>query len=160
MSEKSARFWESVPLAQMSDAQWESLCDGCGRCCLHKLQDDFSETIHYTAVACRLLDPQSCRCTHYPQRAELVPDCIVLAREHSGDYHWLPDTCAYRLLDEGRALYDWHPLLSGDPNSVHEAGISVRGRTVAEDGVHDDDLEEFVVDWIAPIPPAGTNTRS
>jgi uncharacterized cysteine cluster protein YcgN (CxxCxxCC family) len=146
-------FWETTPLAQMSAEQWESLCDGCARCCLHKLQDEYSGVVHYTAVACRLLDTHSCRCTRYPERAGLVRDCIVLDRQQSGSLHWLPDTCAYRLLDEGKALPDWHPLVSGDPDSVHSAGISVRDRVISEVGVHEDDLEEFIVRWITPCPP-------
>jgi uncharacterized cysteine cluster protein YcgN (CxxCxxCC family) len=144
------RFWEQVPLRDMSREQWESLCDGCGRCCLHKLEDEYSRNIYYTAVACRLLDPQQCRCTRYGERKELVPECIVLSPEHLGSLSWLPDTCAYRLLDEGRPLHDWHPLVSGDPDSVHDAGISVRGRTLSEEHVHEDDYEECVVKWISP----------
>lgn len=132
----------------MSQTQWESLCDGCGRCCLHKLHDVDTDEILYTAVACRLLDPRSCRCKNYLQRQKLIPDCVVLDRSHIGDMSWLPETCAYRRLDEGNTLADWHPLISGDPDSVHRAGISVRGRTVSEEGVHDDDFEEYLISWV------------
>ena len=147
MTEK-ARFWETTALADMNREQWESLCDGCARCCLHKLQDAYTGDIHYTSVACKLLDSERCQCTHYEDRQRLVPDCLVLVPQQSGSFDWLPDTCAYRLLDEGRKLHSWHPLVSGDPESVHEAGISVRGRTVAEEGVHDDDLESFIIRWV------------
>lgn len=154
---QSDRFWEGTPLCDMSREQWEALCDGCGRCCLHKLQDDFSGRIYYTAVACRLLDSELCRCTDYANREAEVPDCVVLDASHCGRMGWLPATCAYRLLDEGRSLADWHPLVSGRPETVREAGISVAGRTVSEVHVHEDDVEEFVVRWIeptdAPSPP-------
>lgn len=148
-------FWETTPLHAMSQAQWESLCDGCARCCLHKLQDDYSETIYYTSIACRLLDHDTCRCTRYTERQQLIPDCVVLKPEHAGSLDWLPDTCAYRLLDEGKPLPEWHPLKSGDPDSVHRAGMSVRGRIVAEEGVHEDDEEEFIIRWISPTRYSG-----
>jgi uncharacterized cysteine cluster protein YcgN (CxxCxxCC family) len=135
----------------MSAAQWEALCDGCGRCCLHKLEDADTGDIHTTAVACRLLDHHSCRCGDYPNRQQQVPGCAVLTPEDVGSLRWLPPTCAYRLLDEGKPLPDWHPLVSGDAESVHRAGISVRGRVVAEEAVHEDDLEDFIVDWIPVV---------
>ncbi len=141
-------FWERKSLHEMTRAEWESLCDGCARCCLHKLEDADTGEVHYTAVACRLLKDSNCRCRDYKRRKELVPDCVVLTPAHSGDMNWLPETCAYRLLDEGKALYDWHPLISGDPRSVHRAGISVRGRTVPEDAVHEDDIENYIIDWV------------
>jgi len=141
-------FWERKTLGEMSRAEWESLCDGCARCCLHKLEDADTGEIFYTSVACRLLSDRSCRCTRYAERKKLVPDCVVLTPAHAGDLDWLPETCAYRLVDEGRPLFEWHPLISGDPQSVHRAGISVRGRTVAEDAVHEDDIENFIVDWV------------
>ena len=153
MSSEEAAFWESIPLSQMSDEQWESLCDGCARCCLHKLQDEYSETVHYTAVACRLLDGDDCRCTRYPERQQLVADCVVLRPADAASFYWLPDTCAYRLLAEGRALPDWHPLVSGNPHSVHAAGVSVRGRVIPAQHVHEDDLEEFVITWVPPNQP-------
>ena len=141
-------FWATTPLREMSEAQWESLCDGCARCCLHKLEDADTGEVHYTSVACRLLDARSCRCRHYADRQRRVPDCVVLSPGDTGQLDWLPDTCAYRILDEGRPLPDWHPLVSGDPESVHRAGISVRGRTVPETHVHEDDYEDMIVSWV------------
>ncbi|MCX2980659.1 YcgN family cysteine cluster protein [Halieaceae bacterium IMCC14734] len=141
-------FWETTPLDQMSRKQWESLCDGCARCCLTKIQNDFTEDIYYTNVACHLLDESSCRCTRYTERQQLVPDCVVLASDQLGKFTWLPDTCAYRLLDEGKPLPQWHPLISGDSDSVHAAGMSVRGRTIAEDSVNEDKIEDFIIHWI------------
>jgi uncharacterized protein len=125
-------FWKTIPLAQMTRAQWESLCDGCGRCCLHKLRDDDTGALHHTEVACRLLDRATARCTDYANRKARVPDCIKLTPRRLGQLDWLPPTCAYRLLAEGRDLPTWHPLRSGDPESVVHAGVSVRDRSVAE----------------------------
>lgn len=143
-----AAFWEVKKLDQMSASEWESLCDGCGKCCLHKLEDEDNGDIHYTNVACRYLDGDNCRCQAYAERQRLVPDCIVLRPEDVSEFHWLPDTCAYRLLAEGNPLPDWHPLRSGDPASVHRAGISARGRTVSEAEVAEDDWEECIVHWV------------
>lgn len=141
------RFWETKSLAEMSREEWEALCDGCGRCCLAKLEDEETGSLHYTNVACRLLDTTSCRCTSYAQRTTLVADCIALSPGDDETLAWMPVSCAYRTLHEGRPLPAWHPLLSGDPASVHAAGISVRGRCVSETLV-DDDLEFHLVDWI------------
>ena len=132
----------------MTDAEWESLCDGCARCCLHKLEDADSGMIHYTAVHCRLLNQKRCRCRDYDRRLERVPDCIDLRPENMEEMHWLPATCAYRLLYEGKPLYDWHPLVSGSPDSVHEAGISIRGRVLSEEFVHPDSFEEHIIHWV------------
>lgn len=143
-----AAFWEVKTLEQMSATEWESLCDGCGKCCLHKLEDEDNGDIHYTNVACRYLDDDNCRCQAYAERQRLVPDCIVLRPEDVAEFHWLPDTCAYRLLAEGNPLPDWHPLRSGDPASVHRAGISARGRTVSEAEVAEEDWEECIVHWV------------
>lgn len=125
-------FWRHVRLQDMSPKQWESLCDGCGKCCLNKLEDIDTGELAYTNVACRLLDLGVCRCTRYEERSRLVPDCVVLTPDNIADLHWMPSTCAYRLLAEGRDLLDWHPLVSGDPDSVHRAGVSVRGRAISE----------------------------
>ena len=141
------RFWEKKPLAEMSSQEWEALCDGCGRCCLHKLEDEDTAEIFYTRVACRLLDLDSCRCNHYAERLQHVPDCVVVRPDNLGQLSWLPKSCAYRWLYEGRELANWHPLVSGDPGSVHRAGISVRGRVVPESGVDEEDLETHIIKW-------------
>jgi len=139
-------FWETTALADMSAAQWESLCDGCGKCCLNKYEDEDTGDMHYTRVACRLLDHNSCRCTQYADRSRLVPDCITLTPEHLEKPGWLPETCAYRRLAEGRALPRWHHLRCGDPEAVHRTGASVRGRVVCESRVEDPLLH--LVDWV------------
>jgi uncharacterized cysteine cluster protein YcgN (CxxCxxCC family) len=118
-------FWQSQSLAEMTLAQWESLCDGCGKCCLEKLEDEDTGEIVYTRVACALLDINRCQCRHYLQRTQWVADCVDLRDARFTQYHWLPNTCAYRLLAEGKPLPDWHPLLTGDPASVAAAGHSV-----------------------------------
>src|SRR5262245_18642096 len=135
-------FWRKKRLDEMSDAEWESLCDGCGRCCLNKLEEMETGEIFWTDVACRLLDGESCRCKNYRGRRKLVPDCVKLTAKGVGKLSWLPPTCAYRLIDEGRELYWWHPLVSGDAESVHAAGVSVRGKTVSEVDYPVEHLEE------------------
>jgi len=145
-------FWETKALADMTRQEWESLCDGCGRCCLIKLEDADDGTIRHTDVACRLLDLRTCRCSDYRNRTRRVPDCIVLTPETLSDTAWLPPSCAYRRLAEGRPLAWWHPLVSGDPDSVHAAGVSVRGRAVGETAVPDAGLEDHIVDWPAQNP--------
>lgn len=129
-------FWEK-PLASLSRAEWEALCDGCGKCCLHKLEDDETGEIYPTNVACRLLDRREGRCTHYKGRHAFVPDCVRLTPGKIGGMDWLPSTCAYRLRYEGKPLPDWHYLISGSRESVHEAGMSTRGWTVTEADVVD-----------------------
>ena len=140
-------FWKTVPLAQMTETQWESLCDGCGRCCLQKLEDEDTAEVVHTDIACRLLDGQSCRCSDYPNRFQRVPECLNMTLNTAFYADWLPPSCAYRRLAEGRDLAWWHPLVSGDPETVHRAGASVRGRVVNEQHVHPDHIEERVVDW-------------
>ncbi len=133
----------------MGRSQWESLCDGCGRCCLRKILFENTGELVYTRVACRHLDPRTCRCTSYAERNALSGECLALAPENlSRLLVMLPDTCAYRLVFEGSDLPEWHPLVSGDRDSVHRAGISVRGKVVSEEGVPEEELEEHIIDWI------------
>jgi uncharacterized cysteine cluster protein YcgN (CxxCxxCC family) len=140
-------FWKTKRLDEMSPPEWESLCDGCGLCCLNKLEDWDSGEVVFTSVACRLLDGTSCRCTDYPNRQAIVPDCIQLTPAEVNDIGWLPPTCGYRLVRDGVDLYWWHPLVSGNSETVHQAGISARGRTVSETQVDVDDFEDYLVDW-------------
>jgi uncharacterized cysteine cluster protein YcgN (CxxCxxCC family) len=141
-------FWKTKPLEEMSAAEWESLCDGCARCCLVKLEDEDTGEIAYTDVGCTLLDGQSCRCRDYPNRQAGVADCVRLTPEAVRTLPWLPPTCAYRLLAEGRDLYWWHPLVSGDPESVHAAGISVRDRVAGpEEDFTVPELIAHIVEW-------------
>ena len=142
---KPTPFWKEKTLAQMSKDEWESLCDGCGRCCLNKLEDAETGSIYHTNVVCRLLDQQTCRCISYEDRKRFVPECQVLTASNLMRYSWLPSTCAYRLIAEGQDLKWWHPLVSQSPDTVHDAGISVRGRVVSERDT--DDLENHVVSW-------------
>ncbi|HVZ07726.1 YcgN family cysteine cluster protein [Rhodopila sp.] len=143
-------FWKTKRLEDMNSAEWESLCDGCGRCCLHKLRDLDTDELAFTNVACRMLDLQSCRCKDYPRRRRWVPDCVSLTPAALGEIDWLPPSCAYRLLHEGKDLYWWHPLVSGDPNTVHEAGVSVQGRAITERKAGP--LENHIVDWPGKMP--------
>jgi uncharacterized protein len=147
-------FWKRKSLREMTDSEWESLCDGCGRCCLVKLEDaDDASRTFFTDVGCRLLDSQTCRCRDYANRTKAVKDCVRLTAGNVGRLVWLPPTCAYRRLAEGKDLYWWHPLVSGEPDTVHVAGISVRGRVAAsEDDVKDDELEDRIVSWPARLP--------
>lgn len=141
-----ARFWETVPLRAMTPHEWEALCDGCGKCCLNKLEDEETGEVALTRVACRLLDAETCRCGQYETRRTYVPECIMLTPDTIAEIaYWLPETCAYKLLHEGQTLKDWHPLITGDPNSVHRAGVSVQGWTVPEFEVDDDDLEDHII---------------
>lgn len=135
----------------MTHTEWESLCDGCGRCCLHKLEDDSDGRMYYTRVACELLDISSCRCKDYANRQKTVPDCIQLSVEQAHFFDWLPDTCAYRLLAEGESLPEWHPLITGDPQSVIDAGVSVRHVAISESD--DIDLTEEVIALQPPVYP-------
>ncbi|GHD45813.1 hypothetical protein SAMN05216429_105154 [Marinobacter persicus] len=141
-------FWQRKKLNEMSQAEWESLCDGCGQCCLHKLEDEDTGEVFNTELTCRFMNTDSCRCTVYPQRLQKVPGCTVLTPETVADYPWLPATCAYRTLAEGRPLPDWHPLRSGDPDSVHRAGVSVRGKVISEDQVPEEDWQEHIIHWV------------
>ena len=146
-------FWRTKSLEEMDGAEWESLCDGCGRCCLVKLEDEDSGDIHYTDVGCTLLDGTTCRCRSYPTRQKIVPDCVRLTPEVVRTISWLPPTCAYRLVAEGRDLYWWHPLVSGDPTTPHEAGVTIRDRLSGpEEDFENEDLFEQIVEWPGETP--------
>jgi uncharacterized cysteine cluster protein YcgN (CxxCxxCC family) len=139
-------FWKTTPLSRMTSAQWESLCDGCGKCCLVKLRDVDTNEILFTNIACKQLDLRSCRCKDYQNRKELVPDCVQLSPRNIGRIDWLPETCAYKLVHRGEDLPWWHPLVSGDPRTVHQAGISMRRRAISE--ARAGEPEDYIVDWI------------
>lgn len=141
-------FWAAKTLTQMSAEEFEAVCDGCGKCCLHKLEDEDTDEVYYTKVACRLLDAETCRCTSYERRQQEVEGCLVLTPNNVKDMWWLPETCAYRLLDAGLPLFDWHPLVSGDPDSVHKANMSVAGKVVPETSVAEEDFEDYIVRWV------------
>jgi uncharacterized cysteine cluster protein YcgN (CxxCxxCC family) len=143
-------FWKEKRLWQMSQDEWESLCDGCGRCCLVKFEEEETARVHFTRAACKLFDGEACRCTDYENRTSRVPDCVALSPRNVGELGWLPDTCAYRMLSEDRDLAWWHPLVSGRPETVLEAGVSVKGRTRSEEGYSDDEL--WTLRWRLPKP--------
>jgi hypothetical protein len=148
MTDKEVPFWRRKRMSEMTPREWESLCDGCGRCCLNKLTDiDTNETV-FTSVRCRLFDERTCRCSDYANRQAKVRDCVRLTWRNVSRLSWLPPTCGYRLVADGQDLPWWHPLVSGSRDTVHEAGISVRGRVEAtETDVPDDELEKFIVSW-------------
>jgi uncharacterized protein len=154
-------FWRRKSLEEMTDSEWESLCDGCGRCCLNKLEEEGNDAdTYYTDVGCRLLDGETCRCRDYANRLEQVHDCVRLTPESLKTINWLPPSCAYELVAQGKDLYWWHPLVSGDPESVHTAGVSVRGRMSAtEETVPDEDLEDYIVSWPMKLPKAARRRR-
>ena len=145
MDADSKPFWRRKQLEEMTADEWESLCDGCGRCCLNKLEDEDSGEIHLTKLACGLLDVGSCRCSNYPNRKALMPDCISIDAEKARNLSWLPSTCGYRVVAEGRDLAWWHPLISGSQNTVHEAGISVRGWARSEVGVKIENFWRYII---------------
>ena len=141
------RFWEDKSFDALSSPEWEALCDGCGKCCLNKLEDEDTGEVALTRISCRLLDNDSCLCSNYPNRRKFVSECISLTAQNITDHlYWLPQTCAYRLVYEGRPLFDWHPLISGDPETVHRAGVTLRGWTISETSVDDDDWEDYVIE--------------
>ncbi|QZZ36005.1 YcgN family cysteine cluster protein [Nitratireductor kimnyeongensis] len=141
-------FWKTKALAELNDQEWEALCDGCGKCCLAKLEDEETGEIYWTGVGCRLFDGETCRCSDYENRLKRVPDCVRLTPENVGNIPWLPSTCGYRLVAEGKDLPWWHPLVSGDQNTVHEAGISIRGRVKANEAqlAEPEDYFAFILD--------------
>lgn len=141
-----ARFWD-LPLKSLARDEWEALCDGCGKCCLNKIEYEDTGELAFTKVACKLLDGESCQCSSYPNRHDFVPDCVVLTPKKLKQIAWwLPATCAYRLRAEGKPLYDWHYLISGDRESIHRAGASVRGWTVSETSVTEDDWDDYIIE--------------
>lgn len=142
------RFWETKTLAEMTTEQWESLCDGCGQCCLHKLEDEDTGELAFTSVCCDLIDLDTCRCTRYSERCSLVPECLDLKQHDFAEYNWLPATCAYRLLTDGKPLPEWHPLITGNPESVKQAGASISSYATKESQV--DDLEDYIIEWLMP----------
>lgn len=146
MPDHNTPFWVAKPLAELTPSEWESLCDGCAKCCLHRFEDQDTREIHFTNVCCRYLNQTDCRCRDYPNRSHNVPDCVTITLEILQDPYWLPETCAYRLLAEGQPLPEWHPLISGDPDSVISSGHSIGGRVISEEQA--DDLEHHIIDWI------------
>jgi len=141
-------YWKKKKLEEMDTEEWEGLCDGCARCCQYKLQDEDTNEIYYTNVICRLLDTYRCRCSDYPNRARLVPTCLGLNADLVKQLSWMPKTCAYRLVAEGKELAWWHPLVSGSRETVHQAGISVRNKVIPEYEADMENLEDYVVDWL------------
>lgn len=141
-----SEFWKEKPLTDLTPAEWESLCDGCAKCCIIKFEDEDTGRIYHTNVVCELLDIYHCKCTRYTERSVLVPTCLTLNADLIQELKWMPDTCAYRLLAEGKDLPAWHPLVSGDPKTVHTAGVSVRGKVVSAKDVEEDDLFDYVID--------------
>lgn len=139
-------FWKTKKLSEMTTEEWESLCDGCGKCCLHKLEDEDSGAIYFTNVVCNLIDLNTCRCTRYLERSRLVPECLDLKQHAFAEFNWLPATCAYRLLADGKELPSWHPLVSGSAESVHDAGVSIRSYAMKESEA--DDLEDYIIEWL------------
>jgi len=140
------RWWENKPLEDMSRQEWESLCDGCGKCCRIQLQDDAGVRAT-TAVVCKYMDMNRCACTVYTERTSLVPTCLKLSPENIDEIDWMPDTCAYRLIRDGLPLADWHPLVTGDPDSTRKSGNSVKDRVISENQVEEEALEEFIIQW-------------
>lgn len=140
-------FWKRYPLDELPLHEWEALCDGCGRCCMLKLEDDETGRIAYTNIACRLFDDKTCNCGNYPLRKQLVKTCVIVRPDNLEEIlHWMPTTCAYKLIDEGKPLYDWHPLISGTRASVDQSGISMLGRTVPEFDVEEDDFLDHTIE--------------
>ncbi|VAW91069.1 UPF0260 protein YcgN [hydrothermal vent metagenome] len=143
----SDSFWESKTLDEMSEQEWESLCDGCGRCCLIKLEDDETQELFYTNISCKLLDSSECRCTDYQHRVQKASGCVVLRPYNKALYEQLPASCAYRRLSQSEKLEAWHPLLSNSNQSVHIANISVRDKVISQEYVHEDDWQEHIIEF-------------
>ena len=152
MTKQIDKFWLKIPLKELSDSQWESICDGCAQCCAHKLQCEDTGEIYKTNVVCRYLDQEACQCQVYENRHEFVPDCIKITPDNAGQLDWIPETCGYRLLAEGEDLPAWHPLQSGDKASTRKAGVAVTGKVISEADINMEDIEDYVVgdDYFAP----------
>lgn len=141
------QFWETKPLDQLSVIEWEQLCDGCARCCLHKLEDEESGELYITSIVCRYLDLDQCRCSVYAERTTKVPTCVQLTPDNLTALPWMPKSCSYRMLVEGEGLPSWHPLICGDPEQIHDAGVSVRSFAISEAELDDlDELEAFIIE--------------
>lgn len=151
----SQPFWKTKTLAEMNEAEWESLCDGCGRCCVISIEFEDTNEIAWTDISCRLFDTNTCRCSDYGNRKKRVRDCVKLTPENVGSLDWMPPTCAYRLLNDGKDLHWWHPLVSGDPETVHSAGASARGKTSPNKRHSIARLVDRITEWPEPAkrPP-------
>ncbi len=145
-------FWTTKTLQEMTSEEWEAICDGCAKCCLLKLEDEDTNEIAYTRLHCKLLDAETCRCANYTHRKTHVPDCVILTPKTVSELKWMPETCAYRVLHEGGTLPDWHHLISGDRDMVHSKGHSIKGRTVSEDTVLEEDQIDWIIDWDGTPP--------
>ncbi len=146
---KSSDFWKHKSLAEMNQSEWESLCDGCGKCCLHKLQDEETEELLFTSISCEYLNLDTCRCKVYSERKSHVPECLTLSPKHLDELTWLPSSCAYRLLYEGKSLPVWHPLVCGDTQQLHIQHISVRGKVISEaELTEDEDWDDYIIEGL------------
>lgn len=139
-------FWKEIPITELNSSEWESICDGCAQCCAHKLECEDSGEIFKTNIVCQYLDTEQCQCSVYSERHKFVPDCIKITPENAGTLSWIPETCGYRVLAEGRELPEWHPLITGDKESTKNAGASIRQKVISEADIDLDDLEDFIVD--------------
>jgi hypothetical protein len=144
----SSNFWETKQLSEMTTEEWESLCDGCGRCCLNKLEDEDTDDIYYTNVSCKLLDIEKGCCSDYENRKTLMPDCMILSVDNEAALEVMPSSCAYRLLGQGKPLPEWHPLITGRQESVVEAGMSITGKVVSEEHIHYTQFPEHLINWV------------
>ncbi len=151
MSDQNLPFWETKTLEEMTRDEWESLCDSCGRCCLHKLQNDYTDEIYYTQIVCGLLDEETCRCTKYEERSVLVPSCVTMKPEDARNLDWMPNTCAYKLLANNKTLPHWHPLLTGSRDAMLEEGIVVTGKVISEDKVPEDEWQDYIIEKLEAL---------
>ncbi|MEJ2141865.1 MAG: YcgN family cysteine cluster protein [Gammaproteobacteria bacterium] len=142
-----SRFWETKPLSEMNKEEWESLCDGCGRCCLHRLEDEDTGEVFFTSIVCKYFDMQTSRCTCYTERTRLVPECLVVSLDNPQSFEHAPATCAYRLLAEGKPLFDWHPLIAGNRQAMLENGVSIVDKAISEEYVHPDEWQDHIIEW-------------